>query len=284
MRERNFPDPDNIELEAASYVEHPQFDVAMRAFCGGLAEFHSVARTRRTGGVDTITWAVTMLVIYLDAYSPQHANAAQIVAICQEGRLSVATATRNAIALLRQAGMITADGAAGGGRAHRFSPTPALIETTQDNLAIRFAAMEPLIAWPKPAGEWARTDSVLLAFARGNVEALRYGGYKLYDNFPEVRNFMDRRCGYLVLLYSLARLEMSADGGTAVMCLSEVAADFAVSRAHIRKLFAEATARRWLSFEPGSGRLVVSAQALARYRLWFGHEFAWMRRLTAGCS
>jgi len=279
MTQRNFLDIDSLAAEAQSYVGHPQFDTAMQAFCGGLADFHSIARSRRTGVVDTITWAVAVLVLYLDAHAPHGANTSKIVAICAEGGLGGATAVRNAIALLRQGGMIAVDHSPGAGRAHRLHPTPGLIETMQDNLAVRFAAMEHVIAWPKPAEEWARTDGVLEAFVRGNVEAYRCDRYTLFQDFPEIRVFMDRHCGYIVLMESLAQIEISPKGGSTVLTLSEIAQKFTISRAHIRKLFAAAAAREWLCFESG-GRLMFRPEALARYRLWFGYEFAWARRLV----
>jgi hypothetical protein len=65
--------------------------------------------------------------------------------------------------------------------------------------------MEPVIAWPKPAMEWARTEGVLAAFVRGNVEAYRRERHILFEHFPEVRSFMDRHCGYHILMEALGR-------------------------------------------------------------------------------
>jgi len=106
--------------EAEGYLAHPGFDRAMLAFCRGLADFHSVDLTRRAGVVDTVTWAVALLVLYLDATAPQSANASQLVAICAEGQLAGATAVRNAIALLQQGGMVVGDEPPTVGRARRL--------------------------------------------------------------------------------------------------------------------------------------------------------------------
>lgn len=179
-----FPDLTGLSREAEEYVVHPDFDEAMLAFCRGLAYFHSVDLKRRAGVVDTVTWAVTLLVLYLDAHAPQSANASQVVAICAEGKLAGATAVRNAIALLQRGGMVVGDEPPVVGRARRLRPTPALVETMHENLAIRFSAMEPVIAWPKPAMEWARTEGVLAAFVRGNVEAYRRERHILFEHFP----------------------------------------------------------------------------------------------------
>jgi hypothetical protein len=278
-----FPDLTGLSREAERYVVDPNFDRAMLAFCRGLAHFHSVDLKRRAGVVDTVTWAVTLLVLYLDAHAPQSANASRLVAICAEGQLAGATAVRNAIALLQRGGMIVGDESSPVGRARRLRPTPALIETMHENLAIRFSAMESVIAWPKPAIEWARTEGVLAAFVRGNVEAYRRERYILFEHFPEVRSFMDRHCGYHILMAALSRLEVSTRGASGAISLSEVADKFAVSRTHVRKLFVAAADQGWLNFEAG-GRLTIGPERLARYRLWFGHEFAWVRRLVCASA
>ena len=218
-----FPDLTGLASEAEGYVAHPSFDRAMLDFCRGLADFHSVDLTRRAGVVDTVTWAVALLVLYLDATAPQSANASQLVAICGQGKLAGATAVRNAIALLQQGGMVVGDELPTVGQARRLRPTPALIKTMQDNLAIRFSAMETIVAWPKPAMEWARTEGALAAFVRGNVEAYRRERHILFEHFPEVRSFMDRHCGYHILMEALSRLEISRLGASGTISLSQVA-------------------------------------------------------------
>jgi hypothetical protein len=119
---------------------------------------------------------------------------------------------RNAIARHVQAGTIAAEEPRAAGLARRLRPTPKLVATMKHNLAVRLAAIEPVIAWPKPAAEWAHTDRALDDFVRGNVEAYRRDRYALFQKFPEVRGFMDRHCGYHVPLDALARLETGAEG------------------------------------------------------------------------
>jgi hypothetical protein len=274
-----FPDLTDMDSEAGHHVAHPDFDKAMLAYCRGLADFHSVALSRRAGVVDTATWAVALLVIYLDEHVSDGANANRLVAICAEGPLAGATAVRNAIALLRQGGMIVRDKPSAAGLAHRLRPAPALIKTMQDNLSIRFSAIEPVIAWPRPAAEWARTDGVLSRYVQGNVEAYLRERHILFEAFPEIRTFIDRHCGYHIFMEVLGRLTVSTLEATGTISVSEVSDKFEVSRAHVRKLLTAAADRNWQSYEPG-GRITIGAPSLARYRLWFGHEFTWMRRVA----
>ena len=274
-----FPDLEGFDDEAARLVEHPAFDAAMLAFCRGLADFHATGLSGRGGVVDTVTFAVAMLTLYFDRYGPERANANYFAALCADGKLAGATAVRNAIARHLHAGMILAEEPRVAGLPRRLRPTPKLFAAMRHNLAVRLAAIEPVIAWPKPAAEWAETDGALDGFVRGNVEAYRRARYTLFQKFPEVRGFMDRHCGYHILLDALARMEARDKGAFGVLRLREVAARFAVSRAHVRKLFAAANARGDMALEAG-GALFVPSATWARFRLWFGYEFAWARRLV----
>ena len=175
--------------------------------------------------------------------------------------------------------MIVRDKPSTAGLAHRLRPTPALVKTMQDNLFIRFSALEPIITWPKPAAEWARTNGVLSNFVRGNVIAYRRNRHILFETFPEVRIFMDRHCGYHILMEVFSCLKISALGASGTVSLSDVGNKFAVSRAHVRKLLIAATDQNWLKYEPG-GQVTINPHSLARYRLWFGHEFTWIRRVA----
>lgn len=273
------PPPDRAGLweEAHALTAHPAFEEALRAFCRNLTGFHSPQNERRVGFVDTITWSIAVLIMHLDG-EPGGANASQLVALCRAGGLSGAASARNAIDALRNCGMIAVEDEARPGLPRRLCPTRKLVEAMHDNLAARLAAIERVSPWPAPAHVWARAPGVLPAFLGGNVAAYQQDKYLLFERFPEVRAFMDRRCGYLVLLDALGRAEAANGAAIASAPPSELAAKYAVSRAHIRKLFGNAAGPGWLAYEHG-GRVTFSAECYGRLRLWIGHEFAWTRRL-----
>ena len=248
----------------------------MLAFCRGLADFHATGLSGRGGVVDTVTFAVAMLTLYFDRYGPERANANYFAALCADGKLAGATAVRNAIARHLHAGMILAEEPRVAGAA----PSPetdakALRGDRGVDLAVRLAAIEPVIAWPKPAAEWAETDGALDGFVRGNVEAYRRARYTLFQKFPEVRGFMDRHCGYHILLDALARMEARDKGAFGVLRLHEVAARFAVSRAHVRKLFAAANARAGGAPLEAAALLRTDGETLDSFRSWSRLWCAW---------
>jgi hypothetical protein len=271
--------PDRAQLleEAQALTAHPSFDEAMRAFCRNLTDFHAPENARRVGIVDTITWAVAVLVLHFHFSEPSGVHASRLIDICRSGGLAGAVATRNAIYALRQRGMIAED-EAGPGLPRKLRPTAKLMATMQENLTVRLAAIERVIAFPAPAAEWARASGVLAAFLGGNVAAHRRDNFLLFEGFPEVRAFMDRRSGYLVLLDALSRAEATSEGAGTLAPPSELARRHAISRAHVLKLFGDAAAQGWLAYQAG-GRVEFSAESYDRLRLWVGYEFAWTRRL-----
>jgi hypothetical protein len=273
------PDRAGLSEEAEALVAHPGFGSAMRAFCRNLTDFHAAVISPRGGIVDTVTWAVAVLVIVIDAADPKGSNASRLIAACRAGGVSGANAARNAIDHLRQGGMIVGESATVPGLPQRLRPSAKLIGTMQGNLAARLSAIELVVPWPAPAAEFARTPGVLEAFLGGNVAAYREN-FKLFDDFPEVRAFMDRRCGYLVLLHALGRVGEATERHAALVSLSDIAQRYAVSRAHVRKLFGHAAVQGWLAYAPG-GRISFSPACHARLRLWIGYEFVWTRRLLA---
>ena len=64
------PDLVGLREDAQALLGHPGFDIAMRAFCTALPNFHAGHFSARTGVVDTVTFAIAVLVIRLDRASP----------------------------------------------------------------------------------------------------------------------------------------------------------------------------------------------------------------------
>jgi hypothetical protein len=198
--------------------------------------------------------------------------------MCCRGGLAGRVATQNAIHALRNRGMIEIDGAAARGAAQRLRATPKLAGRMREELSVRLQAMSPVIPWPAPAAEFALAPDVVRTFLAGNIVAYREFDFVLYSGFPEVKSFMDRRHGYVVLLHVLSRTEAAGRFALATTPPSEIAMRFDVSRAHVRKLFAAAAARGWLNCARG-GRIDFDAGVYDRLRLWIALEFAWTRWL-----
>jgi hypothetical protein len=70
--------------------------------------------------------------------------------------------------------------------------------------------------------------------------AYQRDNFVLFEGFPEVRAFMNRRSGYPVLLDALSLTEATSEGAGALAPFSELARRHRVSRTLVRKLFSAA--------------------------------------------
>jgi hypothetical protein len=275
------PDLAALEDEARMIETHPDFDRALGAFCDGLISFHSGRRLANLGLGYTLGWAVATLVLYLDHASPEGTTSAKLIELCTAGGLAGAKAVKGAVRVLLSFGLLAEETRPDDRRAKRLRPTELLFDIQTDNIVARMAALEILRPLPGPAREWGRRREVLLAFCRGNVEAFARHRFKLYDGFPEVRAFMDRACGYLVLLYILNSVGPTSAAATpATVSLSAIAARFDVSRAHVRKLLAAARDQGWLKGGSKRDQIFLEPSFHRRLRHWIALEFVWAWRLV----
>jgi len=277
----SLPNVEGILEEADEWTRRPGFDGAMQRFCLEMVASHSGSRIANFGMRHTLAWAVSVMIVYLDYRRAEGVTFSEIVRFCEAGGLGSRKAVRSVIDGLLSIGLLTVQSKPGDRRAKRLRPTDTLFELHYDNLAARLAALEMLQPQSVPATQAARRPSTLLAFLGGNVEAYARLKFRLYDQFPEVSAFMDRTCGYIILLDLLR--QATAHGGAPVIVEAlpvEMAARFHVSRAHVRKLLQEARDNGWFGLKPGGRQIVFHPVFYSRIRLWIGAEFAWMWRLV----
>lgn len=274
------PDLATLEAEARALQAHPKFDHALAAFCDGMIGSYTGRRLANIGLGHTLGWVVSVLIIYLDHALPEGTTSAQLISLCTAGRLAGAKAVKGAIRVLLSFGLVAEEAHATDRRAKRLRPTQLLLDIHSENIVARLAALEIIQVLPKPATEWGRERSVMLAFFGGNIEALTQSGFRLYDGFPEIRAFMDRACGYLILLDLLNGVVPTRNGATTTALPSALAARFDVSRAHVRKLLAMAQNAGWLQFEPKRDQVLLESTFHGRLRHWVALEFVWTWRLV----
>jgi len=274
------PDVEGILEEAELWTELPLFDYAMKRFCFEMVAFHGGSRIANLGMGHTLAWAAAVLIVYLDHQRAEGVTSTEILRLCDAGGIGGRKAVGSAIDALRSAGLVSIHPKPNDARAKRLRPTAALFDLHHDNLAARLTALEILQPLSAPASEVARRLPTLLAFLGGNVEAFARTRFRLYDKFPEVRAFMDRSCGYMILLDLLRRVHFPGDEPlTSEASPSHLAAQFHVSRAHVRKLLQNAHENGWI-LAPEGGQIILDPRFFRRMRLWIGAEFVWMWRLV----
>lgn len=284
QRDTNSP-PDRVALdqEATALRAHPEFDRAVRAFCRGMIETHAGRRLANIGLGHTLGWAVAVLIVTLDAVSPEGPTSAQLVQLCTSGGLAGPKAVRGAIRTLLSFELIAQENHPTDRRATRLRPLPLLLDIQADNVAARLAALEIVQKLPGPAHHWGRQRDVMLAFYGGNVEAFARHRFRLYDGFPEIQAFMDRASGYLLLLELLQNCTPAGDASvsTAVQT-SALAPRWDVSRTHLNKLLAAAHQQGWLEMRPRGGEVSLEAGFHQRLQHWIALELVWTWWLIRG--
>ena len=277
------PSTAGLMAEAQAWTRRPAFDAALRRFCEGMVAFHSGRRVANVGLGRTLNWAAASFVVYLDHARPEGVGFSQILQICAAGGLGGRKAVRHALDALIATDLARLHDRPDDARVRRLRPTPALLALHRESLAARLSALELVQPLWAPGREIARDPAALYAFLGGNVEAFATARFRLYDEFPEVRAFMDRACGYLILLDLLRAAPFGARDADYARA-SRLAEAFHVSRAHVRKLLAMAQAQGWLVEGPRRGDVALSPAFAARLRLWIGAEFVWLSRLVEGAA
>ena len=268
------PDRAALEDEARASQAHPDFDRAVKALCQGMIDTHARPAPRQ--------------------YRPRpHFGLGDCGADC----LSRSYQARGDDLVGARCGLLAAGVEGGEGRhqepivlradrkrrapmnrrATRLRPTQLLLDIqTSENIVARLAALEIVQPLPLPAHEWGRRRSVMLAFYGGNVEAFARHRFRLYEGFPEIQAFMDRACGYLVLLDMLQKAGPASSAGVPTTVLpSALAPRLNVSRTHINKLLATAQDEGWLKVGPKRSEIFLEPTFYRRLRDWVALEFVW---------
>jgi hypothetical protein len=275
------PNLSALEDEARALLMHPDFDRALTAFCAGMVGSYTGRRLANIGLGHTLGWLVSVLIIYLDHAAPEGTTSTKLSALCVVGGLAGAKAVKGTIRVLLSFGLIAEEAHATDRRAKRLRPTQLLLDIHSENIVARLTALEIVQKLPRPAREWGRERGVMLAFFGGNIEALAQSGFKLYDNFPEIRAFMDRACGYLILLDILNGGAPRSDGTLAATASSSaIATRFDISRTHVHKLLVMARDQGWLQVEPRHDSIVLEPTFHQRLRHWVALEFVWTWKLV----
>lgn len=270
-----------LEDEARALLTHADFDRALTAFCKGMVGSYTGRRLANIGLGHTLGWLVSILIIYLDHAAPEAATSTKLSELCVAGGLAGAKAVRGAVRVLLSFGLIAEEAHAIDRRAKRLRPTELLLDIHRENIVARLSALEIVQPLPAPARQWGRERSVMLAFFGGNIEALAQSGFRLYDGFPEIRAFMDRACGYLILLDILNDVAPTSDGVLAATASpSAIATRFDISRTHVRKLLVMARDEGWLRLELRHDRIDLDPAFHQRLRHWIALEFVWTWRLV----
>lgn len=233
-----------LDEAAASLRAHPAFPHAMRSFAKGLLQHR--ARNRINWLLDDrgrVLFGYAALYLHFarlrDASQPGLTISA-MKAICSELRICSTSRTVSILALMRFAGYLTPDRAAGG-RSNRFVPTPALLADHRSRWRMNFGAFAGLL----PEGEMALARLDNEDFAAALVLALgeHYrAGFRLIKWAPELEMFAARSNGMMLVAQLIGAHESAEPDGRIHFPAADFAKRAGLSRSHILSLLREADA------------------------------------------
>lgn len=274
----------DIDADAARLMASPGFPRAVAAFCDGFTGMQSRMRGTKVGPVDTQLWSIGACILALDARSPRGAHTAEVVRLAGLGGIGGKAAVRNTIATLRSMGLLVVEPLPEDHRQLRLRPTEVMFVVLRAGLTVRLSALHHVRPLPEPPGEWAARRDVQLRYILGNVDAYVQSRFLLMDGFHEVRQMLDRRSGYPVMLELIAHAKDDGEVVRSHVSPTRCAERFNVSRTQVRKLLLAAQARGWLVIEGNSGHVQLVRESHERLRMWIARELAWLWRLVAGSA
>ena len=180
------------------------------------------------------------------------------------------------VSSLRAGGIIIAERHEADRRSVLLKPSRLLLQEVAKAPLLSLAAYERLRK-PKRQLEHvvSATDDALCDWIGRSTEEYRAADI-LFGPFPDIVEFTDRDCGYLVLTAAMGvhyASELSRDDWTLPLRYDSLAAQFQVSRQHIANVFAYAEDRGLLSVKRGKLD-VISPLLISQFETWAAGQMA----------
>ncbi|HSI56610.1 MAG TPA: hypothetical protein VLA16_03575 [Ideonella sp.] len=282
-------DREALYSHARSLREHPRFDLARRSFAANMLhafETHQgLNRLLRTE--DQLAFQAYVLTLHhrRDPADPESgATYSQLLEMYGVGRIASRSVVKKLVSLNRLRGHLRVTPASRGRRL--LEPTDQLIATMAVWFGANLAAVEQIAPLPQPAPDLAANATVLCEVMSYGVYGYLRGGFVLSLDYPEVRAFMAREHGYLVLMAIVESMhEKAGDGPARVMAAvpsMALSRRLKVARGTVRNLLTMATEHGWVREVTRGGHEVELDPGFAhRCGEWMALELVWMAGMVA---
>jgi DNA-binding MarR family transcriptional regulator len=249
-------------------LDHPRFASAKAHFCRAVPESWLESPFRRTLISDTGAFAVIIAIIGLDRLDQVNgASMKMVTAALEAGGLASRSRIRNYIDILSYAGAINVLAHPDDKRRKRLKPTALLIHFECRYFEAMLSAVGEVFTLPTTAHDLATRPGLVERYLTGVMLRHVLDRFTLFDGFPEVKAFMERRHGYLLML-----LLAGEDSLTREVDRSQLAKRFGVSQAHIAAMLADAEAQGWLKRNLPSSDVTLSPDFAHRLNVWIARE------------
>jgi len=241
--ERPAPDAGAI----ASLRAHPRFPEALKYIAEALTGIYEGNRIMNAMLNDRARGQIGYLILMMQWASPTQYGArgvtmARLKTACVAMNYCSPNRVESIIAMMRLFGYVRVESDPYDHRVKMIVPTEKLINNYVERWRRHFQAMTLVM----PEGETGlaalERPDFPAAFLR-EISKVYATGLRVANASPEIDTFLDRNCGMMVLLFLISKsAPESANRETlrAAVSISGLARRFGVSRAHVRKLLADA--------------------------------------------
>lgn len=263
-------DPAAFNLRVARIREDAAFVAAKDRFCQDVTSFWLSSDFRRTLIADTGAYGVIIGIVGMDRLDPVGGASMQTVITALEAvGMASATRIRAMIDHLRDQGAIDIIPHPADGRRLKLVPTEKLRRFQRRWFAAVLGPVGMLFALPASPEALAETPELVERYLTSVMLRHLLDRFTIFDGFPEIEAFMNRRQGYLLML-QLAR----GHGLTTDVDRAHIAQWFGVSPAHIATMLAEAEKHGWLQRLPPRSTIRLDPDFADRLDLWVAREIA----------
>ena len=234
--------------EALQAIEaHPRFSAAQRMIAAGAVAQHRGNRILNTMVTDRARYLIGVFAIHLHYLSRRgdHRSGltlSRIKAICIEHKICSAGRAEAMLVLMRMFGYLASARSDEDRRLHRLVPTDALIEWHRERLASAHEAISILLPEGAQVVAALHSHDFLPRFV-SHLARLHLAGFFYVDQVPEMRLFLERNAG-VVILYSIMLSGEATDSfpprGAVSILPARLARQFGVSGSHVRRMVQEA--------------------------------------------
>jgi hypothetical protein len=248
---------------------HPLFAQAVKQITGALSEIYEGNRIMNTVLNDRARGQIGYLALIMhwaspSEYAAQGVTMSRMKAACTRMNYCSPNRVESIMALMRLFGYIRLESDPYDHRLKVIVPTEKLIGNHRERWRCNFQAMT--LVMPEGGIGLAALDSPGFAPAFLREIAKDYAaGLRVANAAPELDTFLDRNCGMIILLFlvSTGTSDSAAPGILrATVSVSGLARRFGVSRAHVRKLLADAQVQGLVHAKDGSASITLLPRVL----------------------
>ncbi|WP_164156274.1 helix-turn-helix domain-containing protein [Sandarakinorhabdus rubra] len=247
---------------------HPRFAEARTRFCHDVPVRWMETPLKRWLIADTGGLAVALCITGMHRLFPeQGAQLQMIIRTLTAAGVASAARVRALVDQLAHRGGISIEPSPVDRRARRLVPTELMVESHRTWLESVLPAVNMVFTLPPIPDDLAARRELACRYVTSIIMRQSMDGFTIYDGFPEMAAFMERRQGYLLML------DLAAPGSLVVpLNRSNAAHRYGVSPQHVSALLGHAEDAGWLTRTPAG--VTLAPDFAERLDIWVARELA----------